>query len=35
MTGRFDREYYRRFYLDPRTAVIRVEGKRTWHWIGA
>jgi len=26
MTGRFDREYYRRFYLDPRTAVIsRVE----------
>ena len=22
MTGRFDREYYRRFYLDPRTAVI-------------
>jgi SAM-dependent methyltransferase len=22
MTGRFDRDYYRRFYLDPRTAVI-------------
>jgi 2-polyprenyl-3-methyl-5-hydroxy-6-metoxy-1,4-benzoquinol methylase len=22
MTARFDREYYRRFYLDPRTAVI-------------
>jgi len=22
MTGRFDREYYRQFYLDPRTAVI-------------
>ncbi|HEX6396076.1 MAG TPA: class I SAM-dependent methyltransferase [Steroidobacteraceae bacterium] len=22
MTGLFDREYYRRFYLDPRTAVI-------------
>ena len=22
MTGTFDREYYRRFYLDPRTAVV-------------
>jgi 2-polyprenyl-3-methyl-5-hydroxy-6-metoxy-1,4-benzoquinol methylase len=28
MTGRFDREYYRRFYLDARTAVISREEMR-------
>lgn len=36
MTGRFDREYYRRFYLDPRTAVIsRVEMRARARLIAA
>ena len=28
MSARFDREYYRRFYLEPRTAVISREEMR-------
>ena len=33
---KFDREYYRRFYLDPRTAVVsRAEMKARAHLIAA
>ena len=36
MNTRFDREYYRRFYLDPRTAVVsRVEMRARAHLICA
>jgi 2-polyprenyl-3-methyl-5-hydroxy-6-metoxy-1,4-benzoquinol methylase len=36
MTGRFDREYYRRFYFDPRTAVVsRAEMRARAALIGA